>query len=75
MLFRSSVALVASNLGATSAILAQDVARRDAAFRAAHALADDVDVPPDMLKTMGKPMPQADYFTKIQEQYEKVVLN
>jgi len=33
------------------------------------------DVPPDMLKTMGKPMPQADYFTKIQEQYEKVVLN
>jgi putative spermidine/putrescine transport system substrate-binding protein len=33
------------------------------------------DVPPDMLKAMGKPMPQADYFSKIQEQYEKVVLN
>ncbi len=33
------------------------------------------DVPPDMLKAMGKPMPQADYFTKIQEQYEKIVLN
>ncbi|MBI1243972.1 MAG: extracellular solute-binding protein [Alphaproteobacteria bacterium] len=33
------------------------------------------DVPPDMLKAMGKPMPQSDYFTKIQEQYEKIVLN
>jgi K+-transporting ATPase ATPase C chain len=43
----------ASNLGATSATLAQDVARRDAAFRAAHALADDVDVPPDMLFASG----------------------
>lgn len=33
------------------------------------------DVPPDMLNKMARPMPQADYFTKIQEQYEKVVLN
>lgn len=43
----------ASNQGATSATLAQDVARRAAAFRTAHALADDVDVPPDMLFASG----------------------
>lgn len=33
------------------------------------------DVPPDMLSRMARPMPQSDFFTKIQEQYEKVVLN
>ena len=33
------------------------------------------DVPPDMLSSMARPMPQADFFSKIQELYEKVVLN
>jgi ABC-type uncharacterized transport system YnjBCD substrate-binding protein len=33
------------------------------------------DVPPDMLSQMARPMPQAEFFGKIQELYEKVVLN
>jgi K+-transporting ATPase ATPase C chain len=43
----------ASNQGSISATLAEDVNRRAADFRAAHALADDIDVPPDMLFASG----------------------
>jgi K+-transporting ATPase ATPase C chain len=43
----------ASNQGSTSADLARDVTRRAADFRAVHNLAEDVDVPVDMLFASG----------------------
>ncbi len=33
------------------------------------------DIPPDQLAAMGRPMPQADFFRAIQEQYERQVMN
>lgn len=43
----------ATNLGSTSAALAEDVARREAAFRESHHLPEDVAVPVEMLFASG----------------------
>lgn len=47
------IASGSSNLGATSAVLAEAVAMREEAFRVAHQLSDDVAIPAEMLFASG----------------------